>query len=84
MKYRELLKFTRKSLLFIVGFLIFVFLQQLAINFLVKKIKVGEFGVLNKINEGEINTEILISGTSRAFQSNKPSNNYTKNRHVLF
>ena len=72
MKYRELLKFARESLLFIMGFLIFVFLQQLVINFMVKKINAGEFGVLNKINEGEINTEILISGTSRALKAINP------------
>ncbi len=46
--------------------------MQLTINYSTKIITVGEYGVLNKINEGKINAKILISGSSRALKGINP------------
>ena len=64
--------FIKNSIGFIIGFLIIIYFLELTINFSIKKINVGEYGVLNKINEGKINAEILISGTSRALKAINP------------
>ncbi len=65
-------KFIKKGFGFITGFLIIIYLLELTINFSIKKINVGEYGTLNKINDGKINAEILISGTSRALKGINP------------
>jgi hypothetical protein len=72
MNLKHLLFFARKSFLFIIGFFVLAYLLELLIIFSVKGITIGEYGVLNKINEGKINAEILISGTSRALKAINP------------
>lgn len=68
-----MISFAKKSIGFILGFLILTFLLETTINFAIKKIKVGEYGVLNKINSGLINTDILILGSSRALKAINPA-----------
>ena len=46
--------------------------MEYALNIITRNINVGEYGVLNKINEGKINTDILISGSSRALKAVNP------------
>lgn len=67
-----MLPFIKKSIVFIAGFLVVIFVLQTIINFAVKSINVGEYGVFNKINEGKINADILISGSSRALKAINP------------
>ena len=67
-----MISFAYKSIVFIIGFLIITFLLETTINFAIKKIKVGEYGVLNKINSGLINSDILILGSSRALKAINP------------
>lgn len=69
---KALISFTKKSLIFIFGFLAIVYILGLAINFTIKRITVGEYGVLNKIDGGEINADIIISGSSRALKAVNP------------
>ena len=52
-------KFIIKSSLFVVVFFVVSFLLQEMIFWGINLISVGEFGVLNKIEHGEINAEIL-------------------------
>lgn len=72
MKVKVLFPFVKKSLLFILFFLTVVFCLELVINFAVKKVSVGEYGLLNKIDNGNINADIIISGTSRALKAINP------------
>lgn len=72
MKVKKLIPFAKKSFFFIIGFLVVVFVLEFIVNTIVKTIDVGEYGVLNKINEGKINAEILVSGTSRALKAINP------------
>lgn len=69
---KSLISFTKKSLIFIFGFLAIVYLLELAINFTIRRIRVGEYGVLNKIDGGEINADIIVSGSSRALKAVNP------------
>ncbi len=72
MKMKEFLYFAQKSIYFVIGFLIFVYILDMLIGFSVRKINVGEYGVLNKIDDGAINADILISGSSRALKAINP------------
>jgi hypothetical protein len=72
MNNKSILFFIRKGLFFLVGFLIIVYIIDIGIKFTVKQIEVGEYGILNKINDGKINAEILISGSSRALKAINP------------
>ena len=65
-------KFIIKSSLFVVVFFVVSFLLQEMIFWGINLISVGEFGVLNKIEHGEINAEILISGSSRTLKGINP------------
>ena len=62
----------KKGTLFIVGFILVVYLLQAIILFAIRSIEVGEFGVLNRVNGGDINAEVLISGSSRALKAINP------------
>jgi len=62
----------KKGTFFIIGFFLVVFLLQTAILFAIRSITVGDFGVLNRINKGQINAEVLISGSSRALKAVNP------------
>jgi hypothetical protein len=42
------------------------------INFTVNAVSVGEYGILNKIDKGKINSDILVSGSSRALKAINP------------
>ena len=69
---RKYSKTIYRTLFFSAGFLVLVFLLQSLILFTVKRINVGEFGVLNKIDRGGINADIIISGSSRAYNGIHP------------
>jgi len=69
---RKYAKTIYKALFFIAGFLVLVFLLQSLILLTVRRINVGEFGVLNNIDSGGINAEIIISGSSRAYNGIHP------------
>jgi hypothetical protein len=56
-----------KSTFFLFGFFLLGFALQLLITAAVRKIHIGDFGVLNAIENGTINAEILISGSSRGY-----------------
>ena len=60
-------KFVQKSFTFITTLLISSLLIQQLVFLIFRKINVGELGVINKIMQGEINSEILICGSSRSF-----------------
>lgn len=64
--------FIKKGTIFITGFLVVVLILQAIILFAIRHINVGEFGVLNKLNRGEINADILISGSSRSLKAINP------------
>ncbi|MFZ1289750.1 MAG: hypothetical protein WAR79_06655 [Melioribacteraceae bacterium] len=72
MNLRIYIPFIKKSFLFIIGFFVLVFLLQFTINQIIKYINIGEYGVLNKINEGKINADIIVSGSSRALKAVNP------------
>ncbi len=59
-------KFIKKSFSFLIVIFITSFLFQQLVFLLVKTINVGELGVMNKIVEGKINSDILICGSSRS------------------
>jgi len=65
-------KFIVKSTFFIIGFYLLAFMIQSVLMVAIRHINVGDYGVLNKIVDGKINAEILISGTSRAFRGLNP------------
>lgn len=67
-----MIPFAKKSLAFIFGFLAIVYILEEIINFSVTKIKVGEYGVMNRINGGVINADVLVSGSSRALKAVNP------------
>lgn len=69
---KQFSSFIKKSALFVIGFLIVVFLLDAVIKLSISKITVGEYGVFNKINDGKINSDIIISGSSRAFKAINP------------
>lgn len=50
--------------IFIGGFLLLTVLLQGIIFFITRRIKIGDFGVLNAIENGIINTEMLVCGSS--------------------
>lgn len=62
----------RKGALFLGGFLLIVFLLNTIVLISIKNIEVGEFGVLNQINKGEIGADILICGSSRSLKAVNP------------
>lgn len=66
---KQFSSFLKKSLLFILGFIVIVYILDETIKYTICTIKVGDYGVLNKINNGEINTDIIISGSSRALKA---------------
>lgn len=66
-------KFIKKVLLFLIILFVSSLLLQQTIFIIAGEINVGEFGVMNKIVGGEINADILISGTSRAFVGFNPN-----------
>lgn len=61
-----------KGIFFVIGFLVIVFILQSVVLFSIKRIDVGEFGVLNKIDQGGINADIIVSGSSRAYKGINP------------
>jgi hypothetical protein len=65
-------KFLIKGILFILVFVVFTYILQSLLILSIRTIKVGEFGVLNKIKKGEINADILISGSSRSLKGINP------------
>lgn len=69
---KKIIPFFKKSFYFFLGFFILIFVLDQLIKLSVKQINVGEFGILNKINDGEINADILISGSSRALKAINP------------
>lgn len=69
---KSLIYFAKKSFIFVLGFFVVVFVLEALISFAIKKIKVGEYGVLNKIDSGEINADILVCGSSRALKAVNP------------
>ncbi len=69
MKVKTLIPLIKKSIIFILGFIFICFLLEMAFNFSIRQIDVGEYGVLNKINDGDINADILICGSSRALKA---------------
>jgi len=64
--------FFKNSVFFLLGLLIISFIIQSIVFALIKNLEVGELGVINKIMNGQINTEILICGASRAFVGINP------------
>lgn len=70
--FKNYKQFTIKSLIFLIGFFIFIFFLQSFIFFTIRNISTGEFGVLNKINNGDISTDIIISGQSQGLKGIKP------------
>lgn len=72
MKFKPLIPFIKKGLLFIIGFLALTYAMETTFNLAIRQIEVGEYGVLNKINDGNINAEILINGSSRALKAINP------------
>ena len=64
--------FLKKTLLFILGFFVLSFLIDRFVKIVINQIDVGEYGVLNKIDNGKINSDILISGSSRALKALNP------------
>lgn len=65
-------KFIIKSILFLLGFYIIAFIIQSILVLSITNINVGEYGVLNKLVNGKINTDILISGSSRGLKGLNP------------
>lgn len=65
-----------KGVLKIVGFFLLLGLLaavlNAAINFGLKRIKVSKFGALNRIMTGQVNADIIISGSSRALSHYDP------------
>lgn len=72
MQIKLLIPFLKKSIIFVIGFLVIILLLETTINSFVKLINVGEYGILNKIDKGTINADILISGSSRALKAINP------------
>ncbi len=64
--------FLKKGFLFVLGFLIVLYVLQNILFILIHQIDIGDYGVLNKIDNGEINAEILISGSSRSYKGINP------------
>ena len=65
-------RFICKSAIFLAGF----FLISLAIQFMsvsaIRSIPIGDFGVLNSIDKGTINAEMIICGSSRGYDHYNP------------
>jgi len=68
----DYIPFLKKGTGFTLGFLIVVYILQNLLFVLIHQITIGDFGVLNKIESGQINAEILISGSSRAYKGINP------------
>ncbi|PID60696.1 MAG: hypothetical protein CR986_03615 [Ignavibacteriae bacterium] len=49
-----------------------MFVYDQTIKWLVREINVEDYGVLNKINEGKINADIIVCGTSRSLKAVNP------------
>lgn len=58
-------RFIHKSVVFLIGSYVLALLLQIMIFFFVTRIQTGDFGVLNAINAGRVNTDILVCGSSR-------------------
>jgi len=61
-----------QSILFLLIFYLISFILNFMIISVLKSINIGDFGVLNKISKGQINTDIIISGSSRAYVHYNP------------
>jgi len=66
-------KFFIYGVLFIIFSLFLTFIIELSLHLFIKTIKTGDFGVLNKIYKGKLNSDIIISGSSRAYSHFDPS-----------
>ena len=55
-----------KSALFVVGIFLISYLLQVIIYSLIRSTNIGDYGVLNAIDKGAINTEMLVCGSSIA------------------
>jgi hypothetical protein len=60
-------KFIIKSIIFIIILYLLAFSLEKIIFFGLKRINLGEFGVQNRIYNGDVNSDIIISGSSRAY-----------------
>ena len=60
-------KFFIRACLFIIILSILSYFVQTFFFLLIRNLEVGELGVINRLMDGKINTEILISGASRAY-----------------
>jgi len=63
--------FNKLALFLAISFLLSI-LIQLALFGAIRKISVGDFGVLNAISRGDVNAEMLICGSSRAYVQYDP------------
>jgi len=61
-----------KSTSFLAGFFLLALMIQLLLFFAIRRIHIGDFGVLNAIANGMINTEMLICGSSRGYVHYNP------------
>ncbi len=65
-------KFFIKGFFFVLIFFLVSFVLQEALIFGIRTIDVGEYGVMNRVVNGEINAEIIISGSSRTWRGINP------------
>ena len=65
-------RYVFKLFLFLLCFFFLAFLIQRLFFAGIKKISVGDYGVFNSIETGSINTEMLISGSSRGYYHYNP------------